>query len=323
MAEAEALPRAQTGQLREQMNRVVAWLALLSLAFLSLLPAFAWVYPLELLSHFHFQVVLVTLVLPLAFLQLKMPRALLLSGLLAGWNLVGIVPWYLPHRPAAKGPGLKIMLSNVLFYNSESARLNDLLKQQGPDIVILQEQHIRHLALMEQWRKQYPYFLKSGKGAGEMGIWSRIPFGQAKQLFLGPAEFPSFLIQLKWQGRKIDLLATHPAAPVNQTAFERRNAELEEIGKLMASSEAERILIGDLNITPWSPYYRELIRQTGLYNARKGFGLKPTWPTELPGLVRIPLDHVLLSPGLRVLSLETGPELGSDHLPLLVSLTLS
>ncbi len=50
-----------------------------------------------------------------------------------------------------------------------------------------------------------------------------------------------------------------------------------------------------------------------------GFGLKPTWPTSLP-LLMIPLDHCLLSPGLRVTSFEVGPRVGSDHLPVLVEI---
>ena len=50
-------------------------------------------------------------------------------------------------------------------------------------------------------------------------------------------------------------------------------------------------------------------------------GLGATWPANAapwPPLLR--LDYVWHSDGLRAVSAETGPHLGSDHLPLVVTL---
>jgi hypothetical protein len=66
------------------------------------------------------------------------------------------------------------------------------------------------------------------------------------------------------------------------------------------------ILLGDLNVTPWSPHFRQLLQQTGL-------------PAQVPPL-RIPLDHCLVSPAFQVIERRVGPRLGSDHLPLIVTL---
>jgi endonuclease/exonuclease/phosphatase (EEP) superfamily protein YafD len=35
-------------------------------------------------------------------------------------------------------------------------------------------------------------------------------------------------------------------------------------------------------------------------------------------LMRIPIDHCLFSPGIRILSKEVGPRVGSDHFPVIV-----
>jgi endonuclease/exonuclease/phosphatase (EEP) superfamily protein YafD len=63
------------------------------------------------------------------------------------------------------------------------------------------------------------------------------------------------------------------------------------------------------------------MRQTGLKNSRRGFGILPTWPTFLP-LLSIPIDHFLLSPEFAVLKTGQGPNIGSDHVPLITELML-
>ena len=71
----------------------------------------------------------------------------------------------------------------------------------------------------------------------------------------------------------------------------------------------------------WAYHYQRLIAATGLENARAGFGVKPTWPLFMP-FAMIPIDHCLVSDGVTVTAFDTGPAIGSDHLPVLVSLAL-
>jgi endonuclease/exonuclease/phosphatase (EEP) superfamily protein YafD len=82
------------------------------------------------------------------------------------------------------------------------------------------------------------------------------------------------------------------------------------------------IIAGDLNLSPWSPYYARLVRETGLADIRKGFGLLPTWPTHLRPMM-IPIDHCLVSPDISVSRVRTGEHIGSDHLPLIVDLMVA
>lgn len=76
---------------------------------------------------------------------------------------------------------------------------------------------------------------------------------------------------------------------------------------------------GDLNVTMWSSNYSKLIADSGLANSRKGFGILATWPMFFP-LLSIPLDHCLVSPGIGINACRSGPDIGSDHLPLIVEL---
>jgi endonuclease/exonuclease/phosphatase (EEP) superfamily protein YafD len=75
-------------------------------------------------------------------------------------------------------------------------------------------------------------------------------------------------------------------------------------------------VLGDLNMTVWSPYYKSFVEKTKLHNTRTGFGILPTWPAQSP-LLFIPLDHCLVSEDIKVLHTRTGRNVGSDHLPLI------
>ncbi len=73
--------------------------------------------------------------------------------------------------------------------------------------------------------------------------------------------------------------------------------------------------LGDLNITPWSPFFTDLLRDGQLHDGRRGFGILPTWE-KLAGMVRIPIDHVLHSEGVAITDLRVLPGNGSDHRPI-------
>jgi endonuclease/exonuclease/phosphatase (EEP) superfamily protein YafD len=81
-----------------------------------------------------------------------------------------------------------------------------------------------------------------------------------------------------------------------------------------AAREDNVILMGDWNLTPWSPVFREVLEIGGLHY--QNFGLLPvsTWPSfNFLSVLKIPIDHVLFKGGLRPVSFARGPSNGSDH----------
>jgi hypothetical protein len=78
------------------------------------------------------------------------------------------------------------------------------------------------------------------------------------------------------------------------------------------------VVVGDLNITPWSHAFRSLER-AGLRNSQRGFGLQATWPAGY-GPFMVPIDHALHSRDLTVTHREVGPAHGSSHRSVLVEL---
>ena len=115
------------------------------------------------------------------------------------------------------------------------------------------------------------------------------------------------------------IIASHPPPPMGALLARHRNEQLEELVDLVRADGAS-VLLGDLNLTPWSATYRALLRDGQL---RPGFaGLPPaTWsPPWVPLWLGIPIDLVLLSPGVRVTQQLLGPRLGSDHAPVISTL---
>jgi len=105
-----------------------------------------------------------------------------------------------------------------------------------------------------------------------------------------------------------------------------RNSQFrnDELNSLVAFSKAQQgplIVAGDFNLTPWSEYFRRAIVDADMHDAALGFGLARSWPAQFAP-VGMRIDHCWLSPHWRSVAADIGPELGSDHLPLVADLQL-
>lgn len=74
------------------------------------------------------------------------------------------------------------------------------------------------------------------------------------------------------------------------------------------------IVIADLNASMWSPHYTRFVSETGLKNARQGFGVVSTWPVQFDPLM-IPIDHAMVSSDILVKDFRVLSGIGSDHAP--------
>jgi endonuclease/exonuclease/phosphatase (EEP) superfamily protein YafD len=100
--------------------------------------------------------------------------------------------------------------------------------------------------------------------------------------------------------------------------FLNRNEQFTKAASILRATEGTKFLIGDLNTSMWSPYFADLVKGSGLRDARAGFGLIPSWPMPLPAFLQIPIDHCLVSDDVVVKGIKTGQRTGSDHRPLIV-----
>ena len=275
----------------------------------------------QLFTHFRLQYLGTSLALVALLLLLRHRRAAFLALLAAGINAGYVLPWYVGDADVGGQP-FKLVQANVLSSNENHEALIALVDSENPDVVVLEEVTAEWAEAVATLANDYPYrYVIPRSDNFGIALLSRAPFVNVRHFASPPLGHPTIQARIDWHGKYIDLIASHPTVPVNPVVYAARNRQFENLAALVAESEGPVVLVGDLNATPWDRHYRRLEETTGLRNARRGFGIVPTWPTFLP-LAMIPIDHVLVSADIGVRALTAGPDIGSDHLPLVVTLAL-
>jgi endonuclease/exonuclease/phosphatase (EEP) superfamily protein YafD len=277
---------------------------------------------LQLFTHFRLQYFVVSLLLLLVFVVLQEPRYALALFAVSILNGYLVAPWYVDKPNYRDGTDIKLLLANVLAANDDHARLLELLESEQPDVVVLLEVTPAWANALDGLKSTYVHnVVEARNDRFGIAMYSRRPIISAAAISSEPLGFPTIVANLDVAGRSLQLVATHPMIPLGATNYDVRNQQLDGIARLLQRAAGPRMLVGDLNATVWDLKYRALENKTWLRNVRDGFGVLPTWPTFMP-LAMIPIDHVLVSEEIGVIDVRTGPRIGSDHLPLIVTVTL-
>ena len=102
------------------------------------------------------------------------------------------------------------------------------------------------------------------------------------------------------------------------SAFADRNLHLKQLADRTRTFQTQSpptavVLVGDLNLTPWSPIFTDVEQASRLMRACERFDITPTW-YRYPGFpFGLVLDHGLISDRLHCLSHVVGPDIGSDE----------
>lgn len=310
-----------------QRVHFLAAVVTLAVAACSLASLFGRHQYLELTTHFRLQYALAAsacLILLLALHSWKLAPLALACAVL-NWSF--IVPYYFAgprHAAPSAGVRLRLMHANVLGGNRDYAALASVVEKERPDVLVLQEFTGAWEEGLRGLEAQYPYSkLAPRQGGSGMALYSRHPLEGAEVLNLDPTSHLALFARVKVEGATLTVLALHPPTPVRADKFANRNLQFERAASIMRETPGPKLLVGDLNVTMWSPYFADLVRDSGLRNARRGFALIPSWPVPLPTPLQIPIDHCLVSDDLAVDSIRTGARTGSDHRPLIIDLRIS
>lgn len=282
----------------------------------------------ELTSHFRLQylVLAACAIPPLLLLRVKKPWLAVCAFCLVV-NLAEILPWYLPQpnitsASSAEAKPLRVLLANVLSSNQRYPEVISLIRAEKPDLAVFIEINTAWSRALEQIQDILPNAVVHPREDNfGIAIYSKLPLQDATAKAFGLKNSVSILANIAVKEQKLSIVATHPVPPIGNTLFSKRNQHLAELASYIQQQQNPTIAIGDFNTTMWSPHYKSFVRTTGLRNGRSGFGIQPTWPTQLP-LLSIPLDHCLVSPSVHAVESRTGPNIGSDHLPLITDLAI-
>ncbi len=307
-----------------RVARPLLWLICAATSFASLIALAAdWWWFAELFTHFRLYYLLAQGLLVIVFLNTRRYAWLVLTLLLAAPNAWYVGPYLVPlvasagqAAPARNGP--QLLTVNLSFTNSNYAQVIAYIEALQPDVVVLSEYTPAWHAALDGALADWPHrVVRPRATAFGMALYTRAPLRNVEWLDLGVPDRDNLRAELA--DYELDLYAVHLVPPRSPQWAAERNRQLEALAGLLADSSRPRLVTGDLNLTPFSPYFRRLLDTTGLRDTRKAQGLHVTWPA-LPAPLWIPIDHSLADPSAGVIDVRTGPDIGSDHFPLEITL---
>ncbi len=224
--------------------------------------------------------------------------------------------------PAANGMPLRVLCLNLLFDNVQVARALETVRQSAPDVVLCVEVTPAWLAGLQTGLTDFPHRCsRADPGCYGVALFSRLPLHDTAVIPLGCAWAPALRAVIETAAGPVGLLGVHTPRPGNGARAADRDTALAAVANAIAPLPPMRIVLGDFNATPWNAAFAAMLGQTGLV-ALSASGFHATWPSVLPWPLRIPIDHVLASPGIGLATMAVGTSFGSDHLPLCADLCL-
>jgi endonuclease/exonuclease/phosphatase (EEP) superfamily protein YafD len=260
----------------------------------------------------------------------RRPKAIAIVVVLIAFQ----IPWFVSASPqtgtrkSSTNTTVSITFANVVTNNTRHDDIVADLTIRNPDVIVVVELSSALASkLSSEISDAFPYALIRPQDRGNFGIglFSKHPLRDQEAFELNvPIESIAATVTIADQDYRV--FATHPLPPMGPGAFADRNLHLKQLAKRIRSFQTQSpqtpmVLLGDLNLTPWSPIFADLERSSDLVRACEGFDVTPTWyryPAFPFGLV---LDHGLISDHLRCVSHIVGPDIGSDHRS--VTLTLA
>lgn len=219
---------------------------------------------------------------------------------------------------------LNIAQLNIQYGNPGIDDLVVELGQSNYDVILLQEVGDNEHEKINKLIDYYPY--SAGAGYLEnypsgMALFSRWPLVARKTHNLGyvGGNIIEVIIQSPENAIPIHLFALHPGAPRNKTLWQLRNSTLDYVAQQVSASRLPyKIVIGDINTSPWSPAFKSLENTGVLQNSARGFGYIPSWaPGSTNKLIRwiisAYIDHCLVSSSFKIINKEYKTINGSDH----------
>jgi endonuclease/exonuclease/phosphatase family metal-dependent hydrolase len=259
---------------------------------------------------------------------------LVIVGPIMGYN----ISFGKPHPPSSRP--LRVITCNLQNGEFDHAALDAFVENSHPDVVALQEfPPNQKIKALEGWNHIFE---------GDLHIFSRLPLtkGDFRKAFVPEHVWPRtcFLFgTLKSPVGDLTFATVHLPSPryglqyildrttllsmkrknllIDETAY--RNKMSKEVTEIVKSLPSPKIIVGDFNMPVQSSIYRQYwsTYQNAYSKLNSGYGWTERVTVKgIPVAVRI--DHILVDKGVVPKICKTGPDVGSDHLPLIADIAL-
>jgi endonuclease/exonuclease/phosphatase (EEP) superfamily protein YafD len=272
------------------------------------------------------------LVLALA-LCLARSRAILIAAIVATLTPASLMaPEVISAARAgpASSPGaprLTLLSVNLWSRNQDHEAIVALIRREQPDIIVVQE-------AFGSWRPVLVslapnYRIVAGchyEFDCNVVILTKLAFVDT----IKPATFAFATARLELPqrvgGGAFEVMGVHLSHP---SAGARERRQVQDIASISRGFSDRAFIAGDFNATPWSNTMRDLDRSSALQ--RRTHALF-TWPTPAYAFTRwrfhtpvpvAPIDHVYAGSAWRLVEIRRGPNVGSDHYPVIAAFALN
>lgn len=289
--------------------------------FAMLAQALPGIAPLEIIVSFLPQILLVSTIAAASLAVQNMRLAILALPIL----LITALPFLTLSKfergsgqVCAAGDCLTVLTANIYGIHAAMPKLNAIAEREGADLIAINEAGSGLLA--EDYQPVFPTYPHVLHAAWEtmpkhMGnpitVLSRVPFENTERVLRTDTGRRAYLVadlEPPWADARI--VALHAHTPLTQGALNARNTILEAVNERLAAQDT-LILLGDFNLTAWSPTFRSLPGK------RAGDPrLSNTWPTFAP-LLGLSIDHIMFDGDLELVEFKVLESVGSDHYPIL------
>lgn len=228
------------------------------------------------------------------------------------------------------GSEIRIVSLNTRGDRDIRAELRRFIDDRDPDVLLLQEATRFMESFADELAEAYPHQIRSDWGFGwDTMILSRIEMTprttapgrrmvsfnegsmQSAVLHLADADL---LVATCHLVRGTDSTGLWKAGNVAAGELARRVRELAD-GALIPA-----LLSGDFNGGPLSARGHAIVGDGYWRHARRPGPFSGTWPSRLPAPLRLQPDQVFVSEGVQIVDSSVGPDVGSDHRPIIIDL---
>lgn len=282
-------------------------------------------YLFDLLTHFHLQYAIGCLVLMGFFLIQKKPLLVFIATIGFIMQFIFLLPYYFQPTASAtdqtKTETIRVYFNNINYGTTDFTSLTKSIAHNHPQVVGIAELSSEKFEHLKNQLPNYPYnFHVPGRGQLGLAIFSQIPFvDQPSVRFFSDNRFPSIVASIQdfQTTKKLTIIVIHPPPPLLAEYATIRNELFSNLAEFVKTQSDPLLIMGDFNSSSWSPAFQTLLGDSSLVDSRNNQGVQPSWPSQLPNFLRIPIDHILTNELLPVTYREVLLSVGSDHLPIL------
>jgi len=295
---------------------------------MSLSSSFNWFF--ALFSHFHPQIFLASLILAVVYFikgRTELAGIFCVCAFIHGWILASSVelkPWSSPYVQKKDTVPIRVLALNLHQDESTLRPTAKIIEEEKPTLILLTELPKNHKTFLSSLKEAYPYVsAQAPVGPFDVFLLSRWPIKKSTV-----EHNSSFLPILKAEictpeqpSRCFSLAGLHSPTPF----FSGSTLQEHMFNRLAHVSQEHQhspfIIMGDLNSTPWSPLFRSLLTRSEMHSSAVGRSWQTTWFSRNP-LLGLHIDHILINKHVESRAWWVGPNVGSDHYPVLADLEL-